>query len=152
MEIMEIIQYLNNIFWGWLVAGLLLCTGIYLTCRLHFPQIRYFTRLFSNLKASLHSNENESGSISGFAALCSALGGQVGTGCFVGVATAIASGGPGAVFWMWMTALLACLSALPKRPWPSSSGKRIPMVRIAVVRPIIWKKVCTVTSCPYCFL
>ena len=106
MEIMEIIQYLNNIFWGWLVAGLLLCTGIYLTCRLHFPQIRYFTRLFSNLKASLHSNENESGSISGFAALCSALGGQVGTGCFVGVATAIASGGPGAVFWMWMTALL----------------------------------------------
>ena len=46
------------------------------------------------------------GGVSGFGALCAAVGGQVGTGSLVGVATALASGGPGAIFWMWMTALL----------------------------------------------
>lgn len=99
---MGIIQTLNGVFWGWLVAGILLTTGIFFTIRLKFPQVRYFPRLFGNLIASMKAE----GGVSGFGALCAALGGQVGTGSLVGVATALASGGPGAVFWMWVTAIL----------------------------------------------
>lgn len=103
---MEFIRFLNSIFWGWLVAGILLCTGVFFTLKLHFPQVRYFTRLFGNLKGSMTSGSKEPGSVTGFSALCAAVGGQVGTGSLVGVATALASGGPGAIFWMWMTAVL----------------------------------------------
>lgn len=99
---MELIRALNNIFWGWLVAGILLGTGIFFTVKLKFIQIRYFPKLFTNLKKSIKSE----GGVSGFGALCAAVGGQVGTGSLVGVATALASGGPGAIFWMWMTAVL----------------------------------------------
>lgn len=103
---MEIIRTMNNVFWGWLVAGILLLTGVFFTLRLHFPQFRYFTRLFGNLACSMKGNEKAEGSVSGFGALCAAVGGQVGTGSLVGVATALASGGPGAIFWMWVTAVL----------------------------------------------
>lgn len=99
---MTIVQTLNGIFWGWLVAGILLGTGIFFTIRLRLIQFRYFPKLFSNLKKSMKSE----GGVSGFGALCSAVGSQVGTGSLVGVATALAAGGPGAIFWMWMTALL----------------------------------------------
>lgn len=103
---MELVRTLNEVFWGYLVAGILLCTGLFYTLRLHFPQLRYFTRLFGNLRCSMQSSQKAPGSVSGFAALCAAVGGQVGTGSLVGVATALASGGPGAIFWMWMTAVL----------------------------------------------
>jgi AGCS family alanine or glycine:cation symporter len=98
---MEIIKGLNSIFWGWLVAGVLLSCGVYFTFRLRAPQLRYFTKLLSNLK---HANADEGG-VSGFGALCAAVGSEVGTGSLVGVATALASGGPGAIFWMWVTAV-----------------------------------------------
>lgn len=100
---MEIIKALNGIFWGWLIAGILLGTGLYFAIRMKAPQVRYFTHLFGNLRKTMSTKE---GGISGFAALCAAVGGQVGTGSLVGVATALASGGPGAIFWMWMTAVL----------------------------------------------
>ena len=73
---MQVIQTLNGIFWGWLVAGILLGTGVFFTIRLKFPQIRYFTKLFGNLRESMKSE----GGVSGFGALCAAVGGQVGTG------------------------------------------------------------------------
>ncbi|EPO5264131.1 alanine/glycine:cation symporter family protein [Providencia rettgeri] len=101
---MEFLQSINNIFWGWLVAGLLLGTGIFFAFRFSFPQIRYFTQLFNVFKNNKKSS-NEKG-VSGFGALCAALSSQVGTGSLVGVATALASGGPGAIFWMWVTAIL----------------------------------------------
>lgn len=99
---MEIIQWLNSIFWGYLVASVLLGSGIYFAFKLQLPQVRYFTKLIRNLKDGRKSD----GGVSGFSALCAALGGQVGTGSLVGVAAALASGGPGAIFWMWMTAIL----------------------------------------------
>lgn len=101
---MEILRSINGIFWGWLVAGLLLGTGVFFAVRLSFPQVRYFTKLFNALINNRKSGENKG--VSGFGALCAALSSQVGTGSLVGVATALASGGPGAIFWMWMTALL----------------------------------------------
>ena len=99
---MEIIKALNSIFWGWLVAGVLLACGVFFTFSLTVPQLRYFTKLLSNLKGA---NSGEGG-VSGFGALCAAVGSEVGTGSLVGVATALASGGPGAIFWMWVTAVL----------------------------------------------
>ena len=100
---MEIVKALNEVFWGWLVAGILLGTGLFFTIALGFPQIRDFKKIFSSSAAGV---KREKGVISGFGALCAALGSQLGTGSLVGVATALASGGPGAIFWMWMTALL----------------------------------------------
>ncbi len=99
----DAIVSLNGIFWGWMIAGILLLTGVFYTVSLRFPQIKYFPKLFSSLKSNFKS---EGGGVSGFGALCAAVGGQVGTGSLVGVASAIVAGGPGAVFWMWMTALL----------------------------------------------
>ena len=99
---MEVVKALNGIFWGWLVAGTLLGTGVFFAARLGVPQVRYFTSLFKNLLDNMKAKDG----ISGFSALCAAMGGQVGTGSLVGVATALASGGPGAIFWMWMTAVL----------------------------------------------
>ncbi|HHR0680265.1 TPA: alanine/glycine:cation symporter family protein [Klebsiella aerogenes] len=101
---MEILRSINSIFWGWLVAGLLLGTGVFFAIRLSFPQVRYFTKLFNALIKNRKSGEKKG--VSGFGALCAALSSQVGTGSLVGVATALASGGPGAIFWMWVTALL----------------------------------------------
>lgn len=101
---MEFLQSINNIFWGWLVAGLLLGTGIFFAFRLSFPQIRYFTQLFNALTNNKKAADKKG--VSGFGALCAALSSQVGTGSLVGVATALASGGPGAIFWMWVTAVL----------------------------------------------
>ena len=99
---MEVIKAINGVFWGWLIAGILLSCGIFYTIRLGFPQVRYFTQLIPNLwKAS----RNATG-VSAFGALCSAIGSEVGAGSLVGVATALASGGPGAVLWMWVTAIL----------------------------------------------
>ncbi|SUX19789.1 Na+/alanine symporter [Cardiobacterium valvarum] len=101
---MELLKTINGIFWGWLVAGLLLGTGIFFAFRLSFPQIRYFPKLFGAL---MHNRKADDGKgVSGFGALCAALSSQLGTGSLVGVATALASGGPGAIFWMWVTALL----------------------------------------------
>ena len=99
---MEVIKAINGVFWGWLIAGILLSCGMFYTIRLGFPQVRYFTQLIPNLwKAS----RNATG-VSAFGALCSAIGSEVGAGSLVGVATALASGGPGAIFWMWVTAIL----------------------------------------------
>lgn len=93
---MELIRSLNGIFWGWLIAGVLLSCRIFFTVLLKAPQIRYFPKLLGNLKKDPTNRDG----VSGFAALCAAVGGQVGTGSLVGVATALASGGPGAIFWM----------------------------------------------------
>ena len=99
---MEVIKAINGVFWGWLIAGILLSCGIFYTIRLGFPQVRYFTQLVPNLwKASRSAT-----GVSAFGALCSAIGSEVGAGSLVGVATALASGGPGAIFWMWITAIL----------------------------------------------
>lgn len=99
---MSIITLINGVLWGWLLAVMLLSTGLYYSARMVFPQIRFFGRSIASLKTN---SKAENGSISGFAALCAAVGAQVGTGSIVGVASALTAGGPGALFWMWVTAL-----------------------------------------------
>jgi alanine or glycine:cation symporter, AGCS family len=99
---MELFQQINDILWGWLIAYILLGIGLYYSIRLGVPQLRYFKHALGVMKRSLKKKDGE---VSGFATLCAAIGGQVGTGSLVGVATALVAGGPGAIFWMWVTAL-----------------------------------------------
>jgi AGCS family alanine or glycine:cation symporter len=100
--IVGFVQAANKVFWNWTIILLLIATGVYYTVMLRAPQIRHFKHMFT----SLFLKKKEQNGVSSFSALCAAVGGQVGTGNLAGVATAIASGGPGAVFWMWVIAVL----------------------------------------------
>lgn len=93
----------NDLAWGWPLLTLLLGTGLFLTLRLGLIQI---IKLPKALKLIFTAQNHGDGDINSFGALCTALAATVGTGNIVGVATAIAAGGPGALFWMWMAAFL----------------------------------------------
>ncbi|MBQ8961054.1 MAG: sodium:alanine symporter family protein [Ruminococcus sp.] len=97
----DIISSLDDMVWGVPLIVLILFCGVLLTARLGFLQVR---RLGTALKYMLKDEEQGSGQVSSFAALCTALSATVGTGNIVGVATAIAAGGPGALFWMEIAA------------------------------------------------
>ena len=97
-----IIQSISGILWSWPMIVILLGTHIYLTIRLKFPQRKIFTAI----KLSLHSDKKSKGDVSQFAALATSLAATIGTGNIIGVATAISLGGPGAVFWCWITGVL----------------------------------------------
>jgi len=103
--ISDFVYRANDVLWGPVTIVLLVGTGLYLTIRLRFVQIRYFWHSIKCISGKF-DNPEEKGDISHFQALCAALSATIGTGNIAGVATAIALGGPGAVFWMWMTALL----------------------------------------------
>ena len=109
------IRFLGKIVWGPQTAILLLGVGIYLTLRLRFIQIRRFglSIKFSFGDKSLGETPGEiKGEISPFQALSTSLAGVIGNGNIAGVCTAIAMGGPGAVFWMWMSAFFGMATKL----------------------------------------
>ncbi|MQO98669.1 sodium:alanine symporter family protein [Prevotella copri] len=89
----------SSFLWGWPMIILLLGTHIFLTIRLRFPQ----RKIFKAIKLSVKKDKNATGDVSQFRALATALAATIGTGNIIGVATAIALGGPGAVFWCWLT-------------------------------------------------
>lgn len=99
----EILDKIDSIVWGIPTIALILVTGIILTFRLRGLQFR---KLGLGFKSLFKKSEGGKGEVSSFAALCTALSATIGTGNIVGVATAIAAGGPGALFWMWLAALL----------------------------------------------
>lgn len=99
----ELLTKINDILWGLPLIILLLGTGIYFTFALKGLQFRHLKRAFQLILQS-KSNDGHEGDVSGFQALCTALSSTIGTGNIVGVATAIAAGGPGAMFWMWVSA------------------------------------------------
>ena len=99
----ELVSTLSGIVWGPYMLALLVGTGLYLTILLKGMQFRALPHAF---RLIFSSNKNDEGDISQFAALMTALAATVGIGNIVGVATAITLGGPGAVFWMWMTGLV----------------------------------------------
>ncbi|MDR3214867.1 MAG: alanine:cation symporter family protein [Bacilli bacterium] len=113
-----ILGALAGLLWSPPLVILLVCTGIYFSIRMAFPQVRKVKKMVTLL---FGGGSSERG-VSSFQAFAMAVAGRVGTGNIVGVATAIAYGGPGAVFWMWMIAFLgsgsafveACLAQLYK--------------------------------------
>lgn len=98
----EIITKIDNFVWGIPTIVLILATGILLTIRLRGVQ---FTKIGRGFKSMFKKSDGK-GEVSSFQALCTALSATIGTGNIVGVATAIAGGGPGALFWMWLAALV----------------------------------------------
>ncbi len=100
MENLEkILSDINSFVWGPWTLIILCGTHVYLTFRLKFIQ-RYIGR---GIKISLETSKEGEGDVSKFAALATALAATIGAGNVVGVATAIAAGGPGAVFWLWLS-------------------------------------------------
>ncbi|SDD32405.1 alanine or glycine:cation symporter, AGCS family [Paracoccus isoporae] len=97
---------LNGIVWGVPMIVLILGTGLFLQLRLGFMPIRKIGYGFRMIGKSRRPDDAADGEITPFAALMTALSATIGTGNIAGVATAIALGGPGAVFWMWMTAFV----------------------------------------------
>ena len=90
---------LSGLLWGWPMIILLLGTHLYLTIILHFPQRKIFTAI----RLSVKRDPDARGDVSQFGSLATALAATIGTGNIIGVATAIALGGPGAVLWCWLT-------------------------------------------------
>ena len=104
-QILEIVMEMRDFVWGIPLLFLLVGTGLFLTVRLKCLQ---FTSLFHSLNLAFikRKDDDAEGDISHFQALMTALAATVGTGNIAGVATAIAAGGPGALFWMWVTGLV----------------------------------------------
>lgn len=108
----KIVSVLNSIVWSPALVVLLVGAGLYFSLRTRFVQVRRFGLMIRSLFADAERAEDGSKhGISSFEAFCVALSGRVGTGNIVGVATAIALGGPGAVFWMWLIAFFGASTA-----------------------------------------
>lgn len=98
-NVIDIIRVVSDFLWGWPMIILLLGTHIFLTVRLRFPQRKIFTAI----RLSVSRDKGADGDVSQFGALATALAATIGTGNIIGVATAVALGGPGAVLWCWLT-------------------------------------------------
>ncbi len=97
----DIISAIADFLWGWPLLIMLLGTHLFLTFRLAFIQ----RHIHKGIKMSVKPEEKNTGDISPFSALATSLAATIGTGNIVGVATAVSMGGPGAIFWMWITGI-----------------------------------------------
>ena len=99
----SILKTIDSFVWGLPLIILIISVGLFLTIRLKGLQI---TKLGLAIKHMVKNEASGDGEVSGFASLCTALSATIGTGNIVGVATALVAGGPGALFWMWIAALV----------------------------------------------
>lgn len=106
----NIILQFNDILWTYILIALLLVLGAYFSVRTKFVQFRYIKEMF-RLLGDGFSSEKKKGSISSFQAFCISTASRVGTGNLAGIAIAISVGGPGAIFWMWLIALIGAASS-----------------------------------------
>lgn len=137
----QILEALSGWLWGWPMIILLLGTHIYLTIILRFPQRKIFTAI----RLSVKRDPNASGDVSQFKSLATALAATIGTGNIIGVATAVALGGPGAVLWCWLTGVFGIstkyaegLLAIKYRT-KTASGKMLGGPMYALERGLGWK-------------
>ena len=98
-----VIGLINKVLWDYVLVYGLLAVGLYFTVRLRFVQVRRFPHM---LHVIGRGTDGDNAGISPFQALCTSLASRVGTGNLAGVAIALSVGGPGALFWMWCTAVL----------------------------------------------
>ena len=105
-NLLEVVVAVNGFLWNFLLLFILCGVGVYYTFKLKFIQVRKFGEgfrlVFGNLK--LNGEKKEHGEMTPFQSLATAIAAQVGTGNLTGAATALLSGGPGAIFWMWLSA------------------------------------------------
>ena len=152
----KILEGVNGIIWGIPALAAILGVGLFLSGRTGFVQIRMFPKALKHLLNRIRKNEaNEENGVSPYQAFCTALGATVGTGNIAGVAGAIALGGPGAVFWMWVSALLGMVTKFAEATLAvrfqerESSGEVIggPMHIICKAMGNRWRFM----ACAYCF-
>ena len=132
---------LSSMLWGWPMIILLLGTHVFLTVRLRFPQLKILTAI----RLSVKRDKEASGDVSQFGALATALAANIGTGNIVGVATAVALGGPGAVFWCWLTGVFGIatkyaegLLAIKYRQ-PTADGRMLGGPMYALEKGLGWR-------------
>ncbi len=140
-KINTIIESVSTFLWGWPLIILLLGTHIYLTIRLRFPQ----RHIFKAIRLSVSRDKYSTGDVSQFGSLATALAATIGTGNIIGVSTAVALGGPGAVFWCWLTGVFGIstkysegLLAIKYRV-KNKAGKMIGGPMYALERGLGWK-------------
>ena len=102
----DILKGIQSVVWGPITLILLVGTGLYFTIRLGFLQITKLPRAIRYIFEKEKGVEGDDGDVSAFASLCTTLAATIGTGSIVGVATALRTGGPGALFWMWVSAFV----------------------------------------------
>ena len=107
MFILEVIAAFGNWFWGLPILFLIVGGGIYITIRLGLIQFRKFGYICSQTFGKMFAKTGE-GEVSPFSAACSALASSIGASNIVGVPAPVVMGGPGAVFWIWLIALIGC--------------------------------------------
>ena len=108
--LIELTGNIDGFMYTYILLILLVVTGVYFTIRTKCVQIRYLKDMFRQVTEKKHVDGEKS--ISSFQALMVSTASRVGTGNIAGVATAIALGGPGAVFWMWLMAIVGAASAI----------------------------------------
>lgn len=108
MDLISFVRAFNDVLWNNFLMYALLCVGIFYTVYLGFPQVRHLALAFKYAFGGVFKKreKGEAANVNSFQALATAVAAQVGTGNIGGVATAIAMGGMGAIFWMWVSALL----------------------------------------------
>ncbi|ABG85365.1 alanine/glycine:cation symporter family protein [Clostridium perfringens] len=112
MEILNnLIVSFNDFLWGYILIILLICAGLLFSFKTKFVQFRYTKEMFRLLGDGIGKSNKEKGGVSSFQAFCISTASRVGTGNIAGVAIAVAVGGPGAVFWMWLIALIGSASS-----------------------------------------
>lgn len=112
-SITQINDAVNNVVWGPIMLTLLIGTGLLLSIRMKFPQFTKFVFVMKNTIGSLFAgkqHQKDDSGVSPFQAVSTAMAGTIGTGSITGIATALVSGGPGAIFWMWVSALLGMVT------------------------------------------
>ncbi|MDA2614513.1 sodium:alanine symporter family protein [Bacillus thuringiensis serovar andalousiensis] len=111
----RVIGDVNNILWSYVIIAMLIGLGLYFSFRVKFVQVRYFGEMIRLLGDGVSSKtrkaQKEKSGVSSFQAFCMSTASRVGTGNLAGVAIAISAGGPGAVFWMWLIAVIGGASA-----------------------------------------
>jgi len=108
----HVLNTINDFLWGVPFLTFVICIGLYFTVRSGFFPVFHFGHILKHTFCSMWSkeaNKKQGGSVSPFEAVCIAVGGNVGCGTIGGVATAVATGGPGAVFWMWVWAFFGMM-------------------------------------------
>ncbi|HHB1881745.1 TPA: alanine:cation symporter family protein, partial [Bacillus cereus] len=107
MNILEqFVSSTNTILWSYILIAMLIGLGIYFSIKLKFVQITHLGEMIRLMSDGLTGKTRKKGSVSSFQAFCMSSAARIGIGNLAGVALAISMGGPGAVFWMWIIAII----------------------------------------------
>ena len=143
----------NNFIWGVPAMICIIGVGLYLSIRTNFLQIRKFPyAIKTTIGRMFKKKEASDGSITPFQAVCTALAATVGTGNIAGVAGAIAIGGPGAVFWMWISALLGMCTKFTEVTLAVHFREKMQKATMLVVLCITSKRAWQELAVPCCFV